>query len=270
MSQARFKLDAAAVHTLAPTRDLEQADRDLARTGACIIEGVLEGAALSELRAALYRAAANDKKHGWQRDYQYGEDDHINQRIWNLPSHDVTFCDLVEHPVALRFVRSLIGWPALISSISANITGAGGRSMVLHADQGFMPEPWSAPYGMNVAWCIDDFTATNGATSCVPGSHLLNRMPKAGEQIPPPLPLEAPAGSVIVMDGRTWHTNGVNTGTTRRAGIFGFYTLPIYMPQENWYLSLNPAIRQFGSETLLTLFGFRPQLLGRINGLDRI
>jgi hypothetical protein len=29
-------------------------------------------------------------------------------------------------------------------------------------------------------------------------------------------------------------------------------------------------VRQFGSETLQTLFGFRPQVLGRINGMDRI
>lgn len=253
-----------------PTRDLDAADRDLAETGSCIVEGVLSGDLLEAVHRATYRAAENDRKYGWQRDYQYGEDDHLNQRIWNLPSHDVLFCELVEHPLALRFVRALIGWPALMSSISANITQGGGQSMVLHADQGFMPEPWSGPYGLNVAWCVDEFTATNGATSFVPGSHLLNRMPRKGETIPRLIPLEAPAGSVIVMDGRAWHTNGVNTGNTRRAGIFGFYTMPIFMPQENWFLSLNPAIRQFGSETLQTLFGFRPQLLGRVNGLERI
>lgn len=142
--------------------------------------------------------------------------------------------------------------------------------MILHADQGFMPEPWSGPYGINIAWCIDDFTTTNGATRCVPGSHALNRMPRKGETIPALQPLVAPAGSMIAMDGRTWHTNGENSGKTRRAGIFGFYTLPIFLPQENWFLSLNPAIRQFGSETLQTLFGFRPQLLGRVNGMEHI
>ncbi len=83
-------------------------------------------------------------------------------------------------------------------------------------------------------------------------------------------PLEAPAGSMIAMDGRLWHTNGVNVDGTRRAGIFGWYTLPIYLPQENWSLSADPAIRQFGSETLQTLLGFRPHFLGRINGHDRL
>lgn len=81
-----------------------------------------------------------------------------------------------------------------------------------------MPRPRGGPHGINVGWCVDDFTAANGATLCIPG----------------------------------------------------WYTLPIYLPQENWFLSANPAIRQFGSETLQTLLGFRPQAMRRINGLDRI
>ena len=84
------------------------------------------------------------------------------------------------------------------------------------------------------------------------------------------VPLEAPAGSAVIMEGRLLHTNGVNTNGRTRAGIFSWYTLPVYLPQENWYLSLNPSVRQVGSETLQTLLGFRPQVLGRVNGRDRI
>jgi hypothetical protein len=56
------------------------------------------------------------------------------------------------------------------------------------------------------------------------------------------------------------------TASSRRAGIFAFYTLPIYMPQENWFLSLNPAVRHYASETLLQLFGFRAARFGRFYG----
>ena len=37
-------------------------------------------------------------------------------------------------------------------------------------------------------------------------------------------------------------------------------------PQENWYLSLNPAIRQFASDEMLTLLGFKTTGLGLVNG----
>lgn len=248
--------------------DLQQVKRQLAEDGFCIVSRVLDKGALEEVRAAIYRLAEFDEKSGWRRFYPYGQDGDANQRIWNLISRDPIFCRLVEHEVALEIVRATIGWPALLSSISANIVVHDGENMALHADQCYMPEPWAAPHGVNIAWCIDDFVAANGATRIVPGSHRLNRNHRADETLPELIPLEAPAGSIIALDGRLWHTTGRNTTGKPRAGVFSWYTLPIYLPQENWFLSLNPAIRQFGSETLQTLLGFRPGILGRVNGLE--
>jgi ectoine hydroxylase-related dioxygenase (phytanoyl-CoA dioxygenase family) len=255
-----------------PTTDLDKALAELSELGACIIENALDPDMKADVRTVLYRAAESDRRYGRQLDYGYGGDDHVNQRVWNLPSRDGVFCALAEHPIALHFVRALLGWPALLSSMSANITAAGGQSMILHADQGYMPVPWPKPQGVNVGWCVDDFTADNGATLFVPGSHRwsgdrLGRFDEFRDQL---VPIEAPAGSALIMEGRLLHTNGVNSNGVRRAGIFSWYTLPIYLPQENWFLSLDPAVRQFGSETLMTLLGFRPQVLGRINGLDRL
>ena len=139
--------------------------------------------------------------------------------------------------------------------------------MVLHADQGFAPQPWGGIQGLNVAWAIDDFTDENGATRIVPGSQRQNRAPTA-EDGGHTVALEAPAGSVIVMEGRVWHRTGFNRTEDRsRAGIFAFYTLPIYLlPQENWFLSLNPAIRHYASETMLQLLGFKAARFGRFYG----
>ncbi|WP_216911073.1 phytanoyl-CoA dioxygenase family protein [Nocardia noduli] len=257
-------------HGPVATRDLDAADRDLAEYGVCVVLDALEADFLDEVRTALYRAAESDDRRGRRLEYAYGRDDHINQRVWNLPSRDPVFCDLAEHPLALRFVEASLGWPALLSSMSANITAAQGASMQLHADQGYIPGPWTRPHGINIAWCVDHFTRTNGATVYIPSSHLKNRNQRRDDEIGELAPVEAPAGSMIAMDGRLWHTNGVNTDGVRRAGIFTWYTLPIYMPQENWFLSASPSIRQFGSETLQTLLGFRPQVLGRINGQDRL
>jgi ectoine hydroxylase-related dioxygenase (phytanoyl-CoA dioxygenase family) len=251
-----------------PTRDLEQAKADLAEHGLCLIADALPPAKLRRVRDALYRAAEEDRARGWEQkfigDYEH---DSTNQRIWNLLSREPVFIDLVEHPASLEIVRHLIGWPALLSNISANITGPGGGEMILHADQGYMPEPWARPQGVNMIWCVDDFTEENGGTRIVPGSHLLNRTPRDDEQGAETVALEAPAGTLVAMEGRVWHKTGFNrTEAEKRAGIFAWYTLPIYLPQENWYLSLNPAVRQFASETLLELLGLKAQVFGRVNG----
>ena len=108
--------------------------------------------------------------------------DTTNQRVWNLPNRHPVFCALAEHPAALALVKGTLGWPALLSNISANITGPGGGEMVLHADQLYMPQPWSGVQGINVLWCLDDFTDENGATRFVPGSHEHNRAPMADDQ----------------------------------------------------------------------------------------
>jgi ectoine hydroxylase-related dioxygenase (phytanoyl-CoA dioxygenase family) len=258
----------SAVGVPAPTSDLARAEQDLRDTGVCLFEGALAPPQLGRVREALYRAADDDVARGRTQKFgfDYAHDD-TNQRVWNLLSRDPIFGDLAEHPAALALLRAFLGWPILLSNISANITGPGGGEMVLHADQIYMPEPWSGVQGMNVAWAVDDFTDENGATRIVPGSHRLNRKPTEAEQTADSVPLEAPAGTMIVMEGRVWHKTGWNrTRDRRRAGVFGWYTIPIYRTQENWFLSLDPSVRRYASDTMRTLLGFKAEGLGLVNG----
>jgi ectoine hydroxylase-related dioxygenase (phytanoyl-CoA dioxygenase family) len=248
------------------TRDLDQAERDLKEHGLAIVEGVLEGEALEAVRETLYRVADQDVRRG--RLEEAINSDLGSQRIWNLPSRDPVFCDLVEHPAALRLVKSALDWPVLLSNFSGNITAPGSGEMMMHADQGAFPGPWTRPHIINIAWCLDDFTKANGATRVVLGSHALNRQSGPEDAAGATVPLEAKAGSIFAIDGRVWHKTGANTTAgQRRAGLFAVYSLPIYLPQENWWLSLDPAVRQFGSDTLLQLLGFKGDFFyGRVNG----
>lgn len=250
-------------------RDAREGLALIGEHGVCVFEGVLAGETLSRARQALYRAAADDRARGREVKFglDYGHDD-TNQRVWNVLSRDPVFEDLVLHPLALAMVRGVLGWPALLGNISANITGPGGGEMVLHADQIFVPEPWPAePQGLNVAWCLDDFTEENGATRIVPGSHRLHRNPTEAEAEVETVPLEAAAGSMVVFESRLWHKTGFNrTADQRRAGVFAWHTRPIYRAQENWFLSLDPQIRQFACEDLLVLLGYRTEGLGLVYG----
>ena len=242
---------------------------DLEADGIAIVEGALDASTLQRAQDALYGAAASDRAEG--REVRFGLDfpnDTTNQRVWNLPNRDPVFCALAEHPLALEVVRGVLGWPALLSNISANITGPGGGEMVLHADQLYMPEPWSGIQGVNVLWCIDDFTDENGGTRYVPGSHRHNRAPSSPEDHTlDTVAIEAPAGSMVVMEGRVWHKTGNNrTADARRAGVFAWYTTPIYRPQENWFLALDDEVVASASDDLLVLLGYKALGLGLVNG----
>jgi ectoine hydroxylase-related dioxygenase (phytanoyl-CoA dioxygenase family) len=251
-----------------PTDDVDRAEADLREHGICAVTGVLGDEQLRAVRDALYDAAAQDRARSREQKFALDHPtDDTNQRVWNVLSRSPVFIDLVEHPIALRLLRSVLGWPMLLGNLSANITGPGGGEMVLHADQIFVPQPWPPePQGANAAWCVDDFRADNGATCFVPGSHLRNRLPVPGD-VTDAVPYEAPAGSVVVFDSRLWHRTGNNTtADERRAGIFGWYTRPIYRTQENWFLALDPSVRQFASDDMLVLLGYRTEGLGLVNG----
>lgn len=254
-----------------PTRDLAEGLRNIAEYGLTIVPDALTGDALVRAREALYRAADSDRARQREQKFSldYAQDD-TNRRVWNVLSRDPVFEDMAFHPMALDYVKGVLGWPALLGNISANITGPGGGEMVLHADQIFVPEPWaSAPQGMNVAWCLDDFTETNGATLFVPGSHKLNRAPQAADSQAETVSMAAPAGSAVVFESRVWHKTGNNrTIDEQRAGVFAWYTKPIYRAQENWFLSLRPEVRQFASDEALVLLGYKAEGLGLVNGVS--
>lgn len=253
----------------APTDDLDRAEHDLATHGICAVTHALDSNALHRVRTAFSAAAGDDRAHGRERHGFVLDTDRSNQRVWNLLGRAPVFAELVEHPVALRLLRSVLGWPMLLGNLSGNITGPGGSAGLLHADQIFVPEPWPAqPQGANAAWAVDDFTADNGATCFVPGSHLWNRSPRPDDAVDA-VPMEVSAGSLVVFDSRVWHRTGANVTTdTRRAAAFGWYTRPIYRTQENWFLSLDPSVRDTASDDLLVLLGYRTSGLGLVNGLS--
>jgi len=251
----------------APTRDLRQARADLDRHGLCQIPEVLSRDTCAKARQILYAAAAQDRTSPQQAPDFPLDVDANNQRVWNLLARDPLFSALAEHSTALELVRHLLGWPALLSNISANIAYPNTAAGVMHADQGFVAQPWPArPQGLNVAWCVDDFSAANGATLVAPGSHRHHHPPPANAA-PDMVPLVAPAGSILVFESRLWHQSGANTTTDEsRAGVFAFYTTPAYRTQENWFLTLDEAFLRTASPTLLTLLAYKAQGFGLVYG----
>jgi ectoine hydroxylase-related dioxygenase (phytanoyl-CoA dioxygenase family) len=122
----------------------------------------------------------------------------------------------------------------------------------------------------NAMWMLDDFTPDNGATRIVPGSHKHNAGPDF-TNVPETVPVTGPAGTVMVFDGRLWHQTGANTtADERRHGILSYYCRPFMRQQENWFLSLDPAVLDRAPDRLRGLLGYENYLsLGMIDGMPR-
>lgn len=224
------------------SRDPKQWRADLADHGICLVADGLDRRRLAAVRDRLYQAASDDVAAGVG--YVYDAND-TNQRVWALLNRGDEFVDLARDDTALGLIEHLLGTDYLLSNISANITGPGGGRMALHADQGYVLPPFPAePLAANAMWLIDDFDAEVGATQMVPGSHRRDRGPTESDLAEvETVAIEAPAGTLCVMEGRVWHQTGENRTTDRRrAGIFAYYVRPFLRTQENWWRSLPPDL----------------------------
>lgn len=143
-------------------------------------------------------------------------------RLCNLIDKDPAFDICFLHPRVLAAAEYLLGSNLKVSSINYREPKAGGGQQPLHVD-------WEQPttageyYACNCLWLLDDFTKDNGGTRVVPGSHRWAKMPE-DEVADPMLPhpqeqiIEAPAGSLLILNSHVWHGGTRNlTGRRRRA-----------------------------------------------------
>jgi ectoine hydroxylase-related dioxygenase (phytanoyl-CoA dioxygenase family) len=88
---------------------------------------------------------------------------------------------------------------------------------------------------------LQDFSAENGATRLIPGSHRWDRSREA--QFDELAVAKMPAGAAVLYLGSTLHAGGPNTTeSTRRRGMHLSYTLGWLRTEENHYLSTPPDV----------------------------
>jgi ectoine hydroxylase-related dioxygenase (phytanoyl-CoA dioxygenase family) len=232
---------------------------------------MLDPARLTEVRGAFSAAIDVMRQRGLcVFDPRLDPNPH-NIRVNNLPDVDPVFMELLHDPEALAIARAMLGESALVSNFSANVSLPGAEPMTVHSDQALIvPSPWSQPWVMNVIWCLDDVRKENGGTLYVPGSHKFTTLEDVPENVEAALvPFEASAGSVIVMEGRLWHTSGANvTMDESRALLFALYSRDFVRQQMNWEALLTDATKQRLDEADRALLGLGP--LGNVHGVDII
>lgn len=117
--------------------------------------------------------------------------------------------------------------------------GPGARDQVLHREED--PFPYFELPRPNLIlatmWAVTEFTAANGGTQIVPGSHRWD-----GERTAEPHEVaraEMPAGSVLVWLGGTLHGAGANaTDNDWRYGVIVTYSLGWLRQEENQAFSM--------------------------------
>jgi len=226
---------------LVENSDLAKHFYDLEANGFCVVEDVLTVAEVSGIREKLLDAATESNRRGVPTYIPSLDPNDANVRVFNLLDLDPIFLELMERPEAIEFVKKLVGDDFIVSNFTANIARPGAKSMHAHSDLGIVfPGPWLKPWSMNVLWCLDDVHQDNGATRYLPNSHKITYAKDVPHDMLDNMrSFNAKAGSIIIMDGRLWHTSGENvTEKEERAIVFGYYSAAFLRPQVNWNVLL--------------------------------
>lgn len=100
-----------------------------------------------------------------------------------------------------------------------------------HRDLNYQHWTASQTFAMNALICIDDFTAENGATVVLPGSHLISEFPSKEFVLENEICLTAKRGDVIVMNGMLYHRAGYNQTDSVRRAVNNVFGLPLLQQQ---------------------------------------
>ena len=185
----------------------------LDREGYVVMAGVIDPKWIERLRTAFESGCEKD---GGNAVVKESGTRHVN----DLVNCDSVFEGLLTHPRVLAAVHHVLRDAFRLGQIGGRDPLPGYGQQGLHAD-------WTArskgePFRIvTTIWLLDDFTAENGATRLVPGTHhMLGQPPKSfadpASRHPDQKIIVARAGSVLVFNGHLWHSGTANKSSRSR------------------------------------------------------
>jgi hypothetical protein len=184
---------------------------------------------------------------------------HRTRRTGGLVARSPTSRDLVMNPLVLGTVKDVLGHA---TSFHLHLTQLisiepGETAQPVHRDQwafDFFPFPADYEVQCNTIWAMTDFTAQNGGTRLMPGSHRFEDRLQFKEEDTEPAEMEA--GSVLFYTGKLYHGGGANRSDGIRRGINITYAVSWLRQEENQYLTVPREVALGLPDDLLRVLGY--------------
>lgn len=259
---------------LPATATLDEVVAIIERDGGVIVEDFLDQATLDGLNADLDPLLTVTPT---------GEEGFVGsktKRLSALFKHSRHSAYVVTHPLYLGAAERILQRPTkvyygeeeawVIPTIQVGATQAieihpGQTAQVLHRDDAIWQ--WTHPDGgrdarLQIMLALTDFTAENGATHVIPGSHKWDddRAPKEDETVR----AEMQAGAALLWLGSTYHGGGANDSDAPRRGMSIGLDLGNLRQEENQYLAVPQEIVKTYPERVQQLLGYQtcPPFMG--------
>lgn len=257
---ARYRrTNSAGEHVDAGIVDADLAE--IARHGYLILPNLLTAKQCAEIRHAVEPLPGEQGRNNFEGVK--------TRRVYSVMAKTRAVDRLVDHPRVLALLDRLLDPNYLLSQLQVIDIGAHEQAQIEHFDDGMYPVARPRPaLSAATVWAIDDFTADNGATVVLPGSHTWDDLRRPDSADARDIAV-MPAGSCVFFLGTLWHGGGANSTTGNRLAITAQYCQPYLRPQEAFTLSTPPDIVQQVSPDLQRMLGYsiHPPFVGAVNGM---
>jgi ectoine hydroxylase-related dioxygenase (phytanoyl-CoA dioxygenase family) len=241
------------------------AGQDVARrlldNGYVVVTGLLDAAGVQAARDDLGRVLTAT------RTGRNAFEGFSTQRVYALFAKTRAFDQVAIHPLLLAVLDQVLGHYQLSAPTGIRI-GPGEKAQILHRDDSIypLPEP-HPPVVVNTMWPLDEFTAANGATRFIPGSHQWEpgRVPDRSDTAETAV---LSPGAALFYLGSLWHGGGANQTEAPRLGVILEYASAWLRPQENHCLAVPRDVARGLPERLQELLGYNiyPPFVGYVDG----
>ena len=170
-------------------------------------------------------------------------------RIDDFVNRGPEFDGIYIYPPLLAACCQIIGGPFKLSGMRARTLNPGAPTERLHVDVKYRANGWPL---VGCILMVDAFTAENGATRFVPGTHLQSWEPgevmnNPNDDHPEQVLACGPVGSIVIFEASVWHGYSANKSNTPRRSIAAHFV------PRNAQASPDDPSQQTRPETLLRI-----------------
>lgn len=153
------------------------------------------------------------------------------------------FKDLIVHPEILKYVDATIGDTAILHLQNGIVLYPTEKHNQAKYHKDFPKDFLSNKLlSLNAFVAIDEFTAENGGTWLLPGSHKFSELPSQFYIKKNQIQLNCEPGSIVFFDSTLWHKGGDNLTKKIRRAINHQYTRPFIKQQLDYPVIMNQKV----------------------------
>ena len=230
------------------------------RDGYTVIPDFLDAARLAEVRRVLGFYLGS---HAGRNDFEGLK----TERVYTLVARARVFWDIVLDERVLALCDRFMLPGCLLTASQAICIRPGEQPQAFHHDDTFYTVPRPRPMiSISTIAAVDAFTAENGGTEIIPGSHLWGddwRERAAGAK---PMAVAMPAGACVVFSGTLVHRGGANRSSAQRLAFSNQYCQPWARQQENFLQGVPVYVVRQMPQRLQEMLGYsiHPPFMGQL------